>query len=67
MRVTDFVSEVKREENYPDFDKLAHLIQHGLQRFIGKNIEGKSREANDLSHILKKPVFCVNYSQHLTL
>ena len=32
----------------------AGKIQHGLQRFIVKNIEGKSTKANDLSHILKK-------------
>ena len=31
---------------------LAHGIHHGLQGFIGKNIEGESTEANDLSHIL---------------
>ena len=30
MSVTDFVSEIKRVENYPDFEKLAHVIQHGL-------------------------------------
>ena len=34
MGVTDFVSEIKRVENYPDFEKLALVIQHGLQRFI---------------------------------
>ena len=40
-------------ENYPDFKKLPHVIQHGLQEFmIVKNIEGESTEANDLSHIL---------------
>jgi len=39
-------------ENYPDFEELAHVIQHGLQGFIVKNIEGGSTEANDLSHIL---------------
>ena len=39
-------------ENYPDFEKLAHVVQHGLQEFIVKNIEGESTEANDLSHIL---------------
>jgi len=39
-------------ENYPDFEKLAHVNQHGLQGFIVKSIEGKSTEANDLSHIL---------------
>ena len=31
MGVTYFVSEIKRVENYPDFEKLAHVIQHGLQ------------------------------------
>ena len=30
----DFVSQVKRLENYPDFEKLAHVIQHGIQGFI---------------------------------
>ena len=39
-------------ENCPDFEKLAHVIQNGLQRFIVKNIENESTEANDLSHIL---------------
>ena len=52
MGVTVIVSDTKREENYPDFDKLAHVIQHGLQWFIIKNIEGESTEANDLSLIL---------------
>ena len=48
--VTDFVSEIKRVENYPDFEKLAHVIQHALQGFIVKNIEGESTDANDLRH-----------------
>jgi len=52
LRVTVFVSDIKRVENYPDFDKLAHVIQHGLQWFIVKNIEGESTEANELSLIL---------------
>jgi len=52
LGVTDFVSEIKRVENYPDFEKLAYVIQHGLQGSIAKNIEGESTEANDLSHIL---------------
>jgi len=50
--ITDFVSEIKRVENYPDFEKLAHVIQHGPEGFIVKNIECESTEANDLSHIL---------------
>ena len=50
--VTVLVSDIKRVENYPDFDKLAHVIQHGLQWFIVKNIEGESTEANELSLIL---------------
>ena len=41
LGVTDFVSEIRRVENYP-----------GLQGFIVKNIEGESTEANNLSHIL---------------
>ena len=52
MRVTVFVSDVKRVENYSDFDKLSHVIQHGLQWFIVENIKGESVEANDLGLIL---------------
>jgi len=48
--VTEFISEKKRVENYPDFEKLTHVIQHGLQGFIVKNIKGESTEAKDLSH-----------------
>ena len=40
QEVTDFVSDIKRVENYPYFEKLAHGIQHGLQMVIVKNIEG---------------------------
>ena len=29
--VTDLFSEIKRVEKYPDFEKLPHVIQHGLQ------------------------------------
>jgi len=54
MGVIDFLSETKRVEIYPDFEKLVHVIQHGLQGFIVKNIEGESTEANDLRYILKK-------------
>ena len=52
MGVTDFVSEIKRVENNPDFENFADLIRHGVQWFIVKNIKGESTEANDLSHIL---------------
>ena len=38
--------------NYIDFEKLSRVIEHGLQWFVVKNIEGESTEANDLSHIL---------------
>ena len=47
-------------QNYPNFETLVHVIQHGLQGFIVKNIEGESTEANDLSLILEKWVCCVN-------
>ena len=38
MGITQFVSEIKRVENYPDFEKLAQAIQHGAQELIVKNI-----------------------------
>ena len=47
-----FISEIRRVDSYSDFEKLAHVIQHGLQGFIVKNIGGESTEANDLCHIL---------------
>ena len=50
--VTGFVSEIKYVVNHPDFEKLAHVIQHDLQGFISNNFEAESTEANDLSHIL---------------
>ena len=28
--VAVFVSEIKCVENYPDFEKMAHVIQHGV-------------------------------------
>ena len=34
MRVTVFVSEIKRVVNYTDFEKLSHIIEHVLQGFI---------------------------------
>ena len=42
---TDFFS--KGVENYSDLEKLAHVIQGGLQGFTVKSIEGVSPEAND--------------------
>ena len=47
-------------ENYPDFEKLAHIVQHGLREFIVKNTEQKSTEVNNVSHILYKWVCYVN-------
>jgi len=52
LGVAVFVSDIKRVGNYSDFDKLTHVIQHGLQGFIVKNIKGESAEANDLSLVL---------------
>ena len=31
LGVTDFVSEIKSVENYPDFEKLTHVISQGFQ------------------------------------
>ena len=39
-------------ESYPDFEKLAHVIQRGLRGIMVKNIEGESKVANNLRHIL---------------
>ena len=51
--VTNFISKIKHVENYPEFEKLTDVIQHGLQGvFIVSNIEGESTEANNLRHIL---------------
>ena len=44
-------------KNYPDLEKVAHVIQHGLQRLIVKNIEAKLTEANN------HWVYCVNNSK----
>ena len=52
LGVIVFVSEIKPVVNYTDFEKLSHIIEHSLQGFIVKNIEGESKEANDLSHII---------------
>ena len=35
-------------ENYPDFEKLSHVIQPGLQGVIVENVECESMEANYL-------------------
>ena len=42
------VSEIKHVENYPDIEKLMHIIYHGLQGFIVENIKVESTEANNL-------------------
>ena len=51
MGVTD-VSEIKRVDNYPNFEKSVHVIRHDLHGYLVKNVDGESTEANDLSHIL---------------
>ena len=57
------LEEIMHVENYPDFEKLVHIVQHGVQGFIVKKIKGESTEANDLSHNLWKWVWCVNNSK----
>ena len=42
LGVTVFVSEIKRVVNYTDFEKLSHIIEHVVQGFTVKNIEGES-------------------------
>ena len=43
LGVTVFVSEIKCVVNYTDFEKLSHIIEHGLQGFIVENIEVSQR------------------------
>ena len=43
--ISDFASEIKRMENYHDFEKLVVAIQNDIQGFIVKIIEGKARVA----------------------
>ena len=52
--VNDFVSDIhcKAYGNYPNFEKSVHVIQHDLQGLRAKNIDGDSKKAHDLSHIL---------------
>ena len=54
LRISDFVSEVKRAENYPDFEKNGALNSARPKEIYSKNIQRKSTEANDLRHILEK-------------
>ena len=42
----------KRVENYHNFENSVHAIQHDLQEFITKNIDGESKNVSDVSHIL---------------
>ena len=51
LGVTNLVPGITRVENCPDFEKLALVIQHGIQEHIVKHIERGSTEANDLSFI----------------
>ena len=36
LEVTNFVLEIKHVENYPHFEKLAQVIEHGPRWFIVK-------------------------------
>ena len=40
--VTDFVFEIKRVKNYPNFDKSAVITRHGLSACKLKNIKNDS-------------------------
>ena len=57
------LEELMHVESYPEFEKLVHIIQHGVQGFIVKNIKGESRDANDLGQNLWKWVCGVNNSK----
>ena len=48
MGVTD--KAIKRVENYLDFEKLAHVNQHGLQDFSLKKSKRNKEESTETSH-----------------
>ena len=52
LGVTAFISEIKHVENYPDFEKLACITQHGLQGFIVKIVKVSQQRQMIFSHIL---------------
>ena len=49
LGLTYYLTQIKRVENYPDFEKLGTEFSM-VNR--GKYIEGKSTEANNPRHIL---------------
>ena len=46
--ITDFVFEIKRLENYPNFHKLVLVTRHGLNARWLKNIKNDSLETHFL-------------------
>ena len=61
LGVTVFVTEIKRVVNYTDFEKLSHIIEHGLQGFIDKNIERESTEVSQRRQTILV-IFCISGS-----
>ena len=47
--ITNFVFEIKRVENYPNFDKSALITRHGLNRCQLKNNKNDSLKTHFLS------------------
>ena len=45
------LEEIKCVENYPDFEKLMHIIQHGLQGLIVKNIKGVKHHSLSVANV----------------
>lgn len=52
---------MKRVEKYPDSEKLAHVIKHGIQGLIVKNIESESTRQMIETQVLQ------TFSQNLAL
>jgi len=46
IEVTDFISDIKRVESYPDFEKFVRVIQYGLQGFIVESSQAESKESH---------------------
>ena len=62
LGVTDFVSEIKRVENYTDFEKLTHATHHGLQGLKLK-ISRVSQSRHTILLNFVEGVCCVNNSK----
>jgi len=61
------VSEIKRVENYPAFEKLVHIIQHGLRGLKLKISKGSQQRQMILVIFCRSGSVAYIYSKCLSL